>query len=122
MLRSAIFVAGVGTGGTITGVFSVIETAVARLAVEPAARRRSRLSGQKGPHPIRASAPVVPPVLSTRTLVDGSFAIGGEGGAAGRGAGRRLGRRLPVATLQSAPPARERREANRRSPTSANDI
>ncbi len=63
-----ILVAGIGTGGTITGVAEVIKTrkpSFRAVAVEPAAS--AVLSGQpKGPHPIQGiGAGFVPKVLNT---------------------------------------------------------
>ena len=61
-----IFVAGVGTGGTITGVAQVIKErkpSAQFVAVEPAASPVLS-GGQKGPHPIQGiGAGFVPPVL-----------------------------------------------------------
>jgi cysteine synthase len=74
------FVAGVGTGGTITGVAQVIKErkpSVRIVAVEPAAS--AVLSGgQKGPHPIQGiGAGFVPPVLDM-DLVDEVITVGNE--------------------------------------------
>ncbi|OBH33626.1 cysteine synthase A [Mycobacterium sp. E342] len=74
------FVAGVGTGGTITGVAQVIKErkpSVQIVAVEPAAS--AVLSGgQKGPHPIQGiGAGFVPPVLDM-DLVDEVVTVGNE--------------------------------------------
>lgn len=74
------FVAGVGTGGTITGVAQVIKErkpSVQVVAVEPAAS--AVLSGgQKGPHPIQGiGAGFVPPVLDM-DLVDEVVTVGNE--------------------------------------------
>lgn len=75
-----IFVAGVGTGGTITGVAQVIKErkpSVQIVAVEPTAS--AVLSGgQKGPHPIQGiGAGFVPPVLDM-DLVDEVVTVGNE--------------------------------------------
>ncbi|BBZ70834.1 cysteine synthase A [Mycobacterium paraseoulense] len=75
-----VFVAGVGTGGTITGVAQVIKErkpSVQIVAVEPAAS--AVLSGgQKGPHPIQGiGAGFVPPVLDM-DLVDEVVTVGNE--------------------------------------------
>ncbi len=69
--RVDIFVAGVGTGGTITGVGDLLKTLkpdIEIIAVEPAAS--AVLSGgQKGPHPIQGiGAGFVPEVLRTELL------------------------------------------------------
>lgn len=66
-----IFVAGVGTGGTITGVGEVMrqwKPAVRLVAVEPAASPVLS-GGQRGPHPIQGiGAGFVPQVLRTELL------------------------------------------------------
>ncbi len=63
-----IFIAGVGTGGTITGVGEVLKQrkpSVQVIAVEPAASP-VRSGGAKGPHPIQGiGAGFVPDVLNT---------------------------------------------------------
>jgi cysteine synthase A len=73
-----IFVAGVGTGGTITGVAQVIKErnpSVQFVAVEPAASPVLS-GGQKGPHPIQGiGAGFVPPVLDL-DLVDEIITVG----------------------------------------------
>jgi cysteine synthase A len=75
-----IFVAGVGTGGTITGVAEVIKPrrpSARFIAVEPAASPVLS-GGQKGPHPIQGiGAGFVPPVLSL-DLVDEVITVGSE--------------------------------------------
>src|ERR1700749_2307092 len=75
-----IFVAGVGTGGTITGVAQVIKErkpSVQFVAVEPAASPVLS-GGQKGPHPIQGiGAGFVPPVLDL-DLVDEIITVGND--------------------------------------------
>ena len=75
-----IFVAGVGTGGTITGVAEVIKErkpSAQFVAVEPAASPVLS-GGQKGPHPIQGlGAGFVPPVLDME-LVDEVITVGNE--------------------------------------------
>jgi cysteine synthase A len=74
------FVAGVGTGGTITGVAQVIKErkpSAQFVAVEPAASPVLS-GGQKGPHPIQGiGAGFVPPVLDM-DLVDEVITVGNE--------------------------------------------
>ncbi len=75
-----IFVAGVGTGGTLTGVAQVIKErkpSAQFIAVEP--EGSPVLSGgQKGPHPIQGlGAGFVPPVLAM-DLVDEVITVGNE--------------------------------------------
>jgi cysteine synthase len=74
------FVAGVGTGGTITGVAQVIKErkpSAQFVAVEPAASPVLS-GGQKGPHPIQGiGAGFVPPVLDM-DLVDEVITVDNE--------------------------------------------
>lgn len=78
--RVDIFVAGVGTGGTITGVAQVIKErkpSVQIVAVEPAASPVLS-GGKKGPHPIQGiGAGFVPPVLDL-DLVDEIITVGND--------------------------------------------
>lgn len=75
-----IFVAGVGTGGTLTGVAEVLKErkpSVQIVAVEPAASPVLS-GGAKGPHPIQGiGAGFVPPVLAT-DLVDEIIQVGND--------------------------------------------
>jgi len=75
-----IVVAGVGTGGTITGVGEVLKErkpSVQMIAVEPAASPVLS-GGQKGPHPIQGiGAGFVPAVLDT-DIVDEIIAVTNE--------------------------------------------
>ena len=75
-----IFVSGVGTGGTITGVAQVIKERkpdTQFIAVEPAASPVLS-GGQKGPHPIQGiGAGFVPPVLDL-DLVDEIVTVGND--------------------------------------------
>ena len=75
-----VFVSGVGTGGTITGVAQVIKErkpSAQFVAVEPAASPVLS-GGQKGPHPIQGiGAGFVPPVLDL-DLVDEVITVGNE--------------------------------------------
>ena len=75
-----IFVAGVGTGGTVTGVGEVLKSrkpGVQVYAVEPAAS--AVLSGgQKGPHPIQGlGAGFVPSILNTE-IYDGVIQVAND--------------------------------------------
>jgi cysteine synthase len=75
-----IFIAGVGTGGTITGVAQVLKERkpdVKFIAVEPAASPVLS-GGQKGPHPIQGiGAGFVPPVYD-EDVVDEIIAVGND--------------------------------------------
>ncbi len=75
-----IFVAGVGTGGTITGVAQVIKErkpSVQFIAVEPAASPVLS-GGQKGPHPIQGlGAGFIPPVYD-EDVVDEVVTVGND--------------------------------------------
>ncbi|HYX99612.1 MAG TPA: cysteine synthase A [Mycobacterium sp.] len=75
-----IFIAGVGTGGTITGVAQVLKERkpdVKFIAVEPAASPVLS-GGQKGPHPIQGiGAGFVPPVYD-EDVVDEIIQVGNE--------------------------------------------
>ena len=75
-----IFVAGVGTGGTITGVAQVIKERKPEakfIAVEPSASPVLS-GGQKGPHPIQGiGAGFVPPVYD-EDVVDEVIQVGNE--------------------------------------------
>ncbi|MEE3063867.1 MAG: cysteine synthase A [Actinomycetota bacterium] len=74
------FVAGVGTGGTITGVAQVIKErkpSVQFVAVEPSASPVLS-GGQKGPHPIQGiGAGFIPPVLDL-DLIDEIITVGND--------------------------------------------
>jgi cysteine synthase len=75
-----IFVAGVGTGGTITGVAQVIKERkpdTKFIAVEPSASPVLS-GGQKGPHPIQGiGAGFIPPVLDL-DLIDEIITVGND--------------------------------------------
>jgi cysteine synthase A len=66
------FIAGVGTGGTITGVADVIKrrkTSFKAIAVEPA-RSPVLSGGQPGPHAIQGIGAGFVPIIFDRTLID----------------------------------------------------
>jgi len=75
-----IFVAGVGTGGTITGVSEVIKErkpSLKTVAVEPAASPVLS-GGAKGPHPIQGiGAGFIPEILNT-AIIDEIMTVTGE--------------------------------------------
>lgn len=75
-----IVVAGVGTGGTITGVGEVLKElkpGVSCVAVEPAGSPVLS-GGERGPHPIQGIGPgFVPPVLNTK-IYDEIITVTGE--------------------------------------------
>ncbi len=129
-----IFVSGIGTGGTITGVAQVIKErrpSAQFVAVEPAAS--AVLSGgQKGPHPIQGiGAGFVPPVLDLG-LVDEIITVENEDaltlarrlGHRGGTSGRHLLGCRRVGRSRGGPSPGERRQARLWSccPTSASDI
>ena len=75
-----IFVAGVGTGGTITGVAEVIKErkpSARFVAVEPAASPVLS-GGAKGPHPIQGIGAGFVPQILDMTLLDEIIAVGNE--------------------------------------------
>ena len=75
-----IFVAGVGTGGTITGVAQVIKErkpSTQFVAVEPAASPVLS-GGQKGPHPIQGIGAGFIPLVLDLDLVDEIITVGNE--------------------------------------------
>lgn len=75
-----IFVAGVGTGGTITGVGEALKEKnphIQIVAVEPAASPVLS-GGEKGPHPIQGIGPgFVPPILNM-DIIDEIIQVSGE--------------------------------------------
>jgi len=75
-----IVVAGVGTGGTITGVGEVLKErkpSVQMVAVEPAASPVLS-GGQKGPHPIQGIGAGFVPAILDLNVVDEIIAVGNE--------------------------------------------
>ena len=120
------FIAGVGTGGTITGVGQVLKERkpdVKVIAVEPSASPVLS-GGQKGPHPIQGiGAGFVPPVYD-EDVVDEVITVGNERSARlgptpghRRGpAGRNLFGRSGSRGAGSRSPARKQGQADRRGP------
>ena len=75
-----IFVSGVGTGGTITGVAQVIKErkpSTQFVAVEPSASPVLS-GGQKGPHPIQGIGAGFVPAVLDQDLVDEIITVGNE--------------------------------------------
>src|ERR1700728_3415013 len=75
-----IFVAGVGTGGTITGVAQVIKErkpSAQFIAVEPAASPVLS-GGKKGPHPIQGIGAGFVPAVLDQDLVDEVITVGND--------------------------------------------
>src|SRR6202166_4393691 len=75
-----IFVSGVGTGGTITGVAQVIKErkpSVQIVAVEPAASPVLS-GGKKGPHPIQGIGAGFVPAVLDQDLVDEVITVGND--------------------------------------------
>ena len=118
-----IFVAGVGTGGTITGVGEVLKErkpSVRLVAVEPAASPVLS-GGKKGPHPIQGIGAGFVPGVFEASIIDEILTVGNDdaiymgrrAGPGGRGAGRHLLRRGSLGRGPGRPPAREHREADR---------
>jgi len=78
--RIDVFVAGVGTGGTITGVSEVIKArkpALLTVAVEPAASPLLS-EGRAGPHRIQGIGPNFVPEVLNRALIDEVFTVRDE--------------------------------------------
>jgi cysteine synthase A len=100
-----ILVAGIGTGGTITGVGEVLKArkpSARIVAVEPAASPVLS-GGQKGPHPIQGiGAGFVPDVLNTQ-IYDEIVTVAGDDAFA---TARRLGREEGLLARRCGPPFR----------------
>jgi cysteine synthase A len=105
-----IFVAGVGTGGTITGVGEVLKQrnpAVKIIAVEPAASPVLS-GGAPGPHKIQGiGAGFVPQVLNRAVIDEGSTVTDNQAGEAARERARSKGRLVGISSGAAVSAARQ---------------